>query len=137
MAEEQRPIGAGKVVQQASVVFAGGEIVVVLADDGNVYGDLVHLCRALGLDGESQRERIEEQATLAALLCLFPHCARGPVLLKCSLAVLLAHRALLWLWRLLGRPLWISAYAYRREWVLSARATLQELLQMLLLFLLR
>ena len=44
----------------------------MLAEDGFIYGALPHLCRALGLDGESQRERIEEQTALARGLWQFP-----------------------------------------------------------------
>lgn len=72
MAEQDKPARMGKVVQQATVIFAGAEITAVLAEDGYVYGALPHLCRALGLDGESQRERIEEQTTFAKGLWQFP-----------------------------------------------------------------
>jgi P22_AR N-terminal domain/ORF6C domain len=72
MVDQDKPTRRGKVVQQATVIFADAEITAVLADDGFIYGALSHLCRALGLDGESQRERIEEQTTLAKGLWLFP-----------------------------------------------------------------
>lgn len=62
----------GKVVQQATVLFADGEITAVLAEDGYVNGALPHLCRALDLDGEGQRARIEEQLALAKGLWQFP-----------------------------------------------------------------
>lgn len=68
----EEPAQVRKVVQQASVVFAGAEITAVLAEDGNIYGALPHLCRALGLEIESQRVRIEEQAALAKGLWQFP-----------------------------------------------------------------
>ncbi|MBV9688672.1 MAG: hypothetical protein JO202_03070 [Ktedonobacteraceae bacterium] len=70
--QEETPTRVGKVVQQATVIFAVAEITAVLAQDGYVYGALPHLCRALGLDAESQRECIEEQPTLAKVLCQFP-----------------------------------------------------------------
>jgi len=70
--QEKMPSRVGKVVQQATVIFAGSEITAVLAEDGYVYGALPHLCRALGLDGENQRERIEEQPALAKGLWQFP-----------------------------------------------------------------
>jgi hypothetical protein len=70
--QENTPARAGKVVQQATVLFAGAEITAVLAEDGYVYRAFPHLCRALGLDGESQRDRIEEQPTLAKELWQFP-----------------------------------------------------------------
>jgi antirepressor protein/ORF6C domain-containing protein len=73
MAEQgEKPARLGKVVQQASVVFADAEITAVLAEDGYVYAALPHLCRALGLDTESQHERIEEQSALAKGLWQFP-----------------------------------------------------------------
>jgi hypothetical protein len=73
MAEQESQLSpVGKVVQQASVVFADAEITAVLAEDGAIYGALAHLCRALGLDAESQRERIEEQTVLARGLRQFP-----------------------------------------------------------------
>ena len=59
--QENTPARVGKVVQQATVIFAGAEITAVLAEDGYVYGALPHLCRALGLDADGQRERIEQQ----------------------------------------------------------------------------
>jgi hypothetical protein len=62
----------GEVQQQASVVFAGADIAAVLGDDGLVYGALPHLCRALRLDADRQRERIDEQPALARGLRRFP-----------------------------------------------------------------
>ncbi len=70
--QEEKPAPVGKVVQQASVVFADAEITAVLAEDGSIYGALSQLCRALGLDTESQRERIEEQTALLRGLRQFP-----------------------------------------------------------------
>jgi hypothetical protein len=70
--QENTHARAGKVVQQAAVLFAGAEITAALVENGNVYGALPHLCQALGLDGESQRERIEEQSALAKGLWQFP-----------------------------------------------------------------
>src|SRR5258708_18563931 len=72
MDEQGKPALSKNVVQQATVVFAGDEITAVLADDGYVYGVLPHLCRALGLDTEGQRERIEEHSNLSLGLSLFP-----------------------------------------------------------------
>jgi P22_AR N-terminal domain len=72
MIDQNKPVRRGTVVQQATVLFAGAEITAVLAEDGFVYAALPHLCRSLGLDGESQRERIEEQAALAKGLWQFP-----------------------------------------------------------------
>lgn len=71
MAEQEKPVPNKNIVQQATVVFADAEITAVLADDGYVYGVLSHLCRALGLDTESQRERIEEHSTLSKGLSPF------------------------------------------------------------------
>jgi hypothetical protein len=70
--QENTPARVGKVVQQATVIFAGAEITAVLAEDGFVYGALPHLCRALGLDADGQRERIDEQPALAKGLLQFP-----------------------------------------------------------------
>ena len=73
MAEQDKLARRGTVVQQATVIFAGVEITAVLADDGFIYGALPHLCRALDLDGESQRERIEDQTALAkGAVAVFP-----------------------------------------------------------------
>jgi hypothetical protein len=73
MAEQEKtPARVGKVVQQATVLFAGAEITAVLAEDGYIYGALPHLCRALDLDGDGQRARIEEQPALAKGLWQFP-----------------------------------------------------------------
>jgi P22_AR N-terminal domain len=72
MVDQNKPTRRGTVIQQATVLFAGAEITAVLAEDGFIYGALPHLCRALGLDGESQRERIEEQPALAKGLWQFP-----------------------------------------------------------------
>jgi hypothetical protein len=73
MAEQEKtPARVGKVVQQATVLFAGAEITAVLAEDGYIYGALPHLCRALDLDGDGQRARIEEQSALAKGLWQFP-----------------------------------------------------------------
>jgi len=70
--QENTPARVGKVVQQATAIFAGAEITAVLAEDGYVYGALPHLCRALGLDADGQRERIDEQPALAKGLWQFP-----------------------------------------------------------------
>src|SRR5690242_2257055 len=70
--QEEKPARVGRVIQQATVLFAEAEITAVLAEDGHVYGALAHLCLALGLDGESQRTRILEQAALAKGLRQFP-----------------------------------------------------------------
>lgn len=72
MAKQDTPTRRGIVVQQATVIFAGAEIAAVLAEDGYIYGALPHFCRALELDGETQRERIEEQPALAKGLWQFP-----------------------------------------------------------------
>lgn len=71
MAEQEKLARRGTVVQQATVIFAGAEITAVLAEDGFIYGALPHLCRALDLDGESQRARIEEQSAIAKGLWQF------------------------------------------------------------------
>lgn len=70
--QENVPARVGRVVQQATVLFAGTEITAILAEDGFVYGALPHLCRALGLDADGQRARIEEQPALAKGLWQFP-----------------------------------------------------------------
>ncbi|HLZ62298.1 MAG TPA: phage antirepressor N-terminal domain-containing protein [Ktedonosporobacter sp.] len=72
MAKQEKPMQGKQIVQQATVVFAGDEIIAVLADDGYVYGALPHLCRALGLETERQRERIEEHSALSKGLYPFP-----------------------------------------------------------------
>jgi hypothetical protein len=42
MADQEKPVRRGTVVQQATVIFAGAEIAAVLAEDGLVYGALVN-----------------------------------------------------------------------------------------------
>jgi hypothetical protein len=69
---EQRVTRIVKVLEQASAVFEGAEITAVRADDGFIYASLPDLCRALGLDGESQRETIESHAVLVEGLLQFP-----------------------------------------------------------------
>jgi hypothetical protein len=65
MTQERREKQLGRVARQATAVFADAEITAVLsADDGLIYASFPHLCRALGLDVESQRERVEEHAVL-------------------------------------------------------------------------
>ncbi len=65
MTQERREKQLGRVAKQATAVFADAEITAVLsADDRLIYASLPNLCRALGLDAESQRERIEEHAVL-------------------------------------------------------------------------
>lgn len=71
MTEQDKFTRRGSVIQQASVRFADADITAVLAEDGVIYASLPHLCRALNLDTESQRERIEEQTTLARGLIQF------------------------------------------------------------------
>jgi hypothetical protein len=92
MADQDKPVRRGRVIQQATVIFAGTEIAAVLAEDGFIYGALPHLCRALGLDGESQRERIEELPALAKGLLQFP-LAQGKQLITtwCLRADLIAY----------------------------------------------
>ena len=72
MVDQEKPTRRGKVVLQETVIFADAEIIAVLAEDGFIYGALTHLCKALDLDGDSQRERIEEQNVLAKGLWQFP-----------------------------------------------------------------
>lgn len=71
MSEETSHHRPRTVVKQATAVFADVEITAVLADDGFIYASLPHLCRALGLDAESQRERIAEHAVLTEALVQF------------------------------------------------------------------
>jgi hypothetical protein len=70
--QEQQVSRVGKVSQQASAVFDGAEITAIRADDDMIYASLPHLCRALGLDLESQRKTIEEHAVLSEGLLQFP-----------------------------------------------------------------
>jgi hypothetical protein len=72
MTEQDKHTPRGIVLQQVSVRFADADITAVLATDNAIYAALPHLCRALNLDAESQRERIEEQTTLARGLIQFP-----------------------------------------------------------------
>jgi P22_AR N-terminal domain len=71
MESSQQHHRQGEIVQQATVVFAGAEITAVLAIDGYIYASLPHLCRALGLEQETQRERIDDHAVLTKGLLQF------------------------------------------------------------------
>lgn len=71
MSRESSKQRMGEVVRQATAVFADAEITAVLAEDGFIYASLPHLCRALGLEAESQRERIDEHAVLTGGLLQF------------------------------------------------------------------
>ncbi len=70
--EQDKPTRRGTVIQQATVRFADADITAVLAEDDAIYAAFPHLCRALSLEAESQRERIEEQTTLERGLVQFP-----------------------------------------------------------------
>jgi hypothetical protein len=69
---EKRTSRVGTVVEQATAVFEGAEITAVRANDGFIYASLAHLCKALGLDGESQQETIENHAVMVEGLLQFP-----------------------------------------------------------------
>src|SRR5579859_3509638 len=65
-------IRKGTVGMQASVVFMGTDIIAVKsADDGLIYGSVPHLSRAIGLDLQNQRERIDGHAVLHLGACIF------------------------------------------------------------------
>jgi P22_AR N-terminal domain len=70
-AQQNQGIRQGKIVHQATAVFADAEITAVLASDGFIYASLPNLCRAIGLDLENQRERIDEHAVLTKGLLQF------------------------------------------------------------------
>lgn len=74
MPEQQKQLGfpAGQLVEQATAVFDQAEITAVLAGDGSVYASLPHLCRALGLDQESQLALIAEHGALPEGMVTFP-----------------------------------------------------------------
>lgn len=69
MSQERR---VGHVQQQATVIFAAAEIVAVRnADDSYIYASFPHLCRAQGLDVESQLASISQHLVLDAGLLNF------------------------------------------------------------------
>jgi hypothetical protein len=70
--QEQHVSQVRKVIEQATAVFESAEITAVSVDDGFIYASLPHLCRALGLDLESQRNTIGEHAVLSEGLFQFP-----------------------------------------------------------------
>jgi P22_AR N-terminal domain/ORF6C domain len=70
--QENRVSRVGNVIKQATAVFEGAEITAVLAEDGFIYASLPHLCRALGLDAESQRHAIDDHVVLTEGLLQFP-----------------------------------------------------------------
>jgi len=81
MEQERRVRRKGRVLQQATALFDGAEIIAVRsADDGLIYASLPHLCRAMGLDVENQTERIDEHAVLTEGLCDFDLAVSGRVL---------------------------------------------------------
>ena len=71
MDQERQMDRIGRGVEPATAVFDGAEITAVKADDGLIYASLPHLCRALGLDLESQRDSIEAHAVLTGGLLQF------------------------------------------------------------------
>lgn len=94
MDQERKVRRVGKVLQQATAVFADAEIIAVRADDGLIYASLPHLCRALGLDSASQEERIDEHAVLTEGLYDFDLAIGGRVL---TTACLKSNLVALWL----------------------------------------
>ncbi|MBP6470649.1 MAG: ORF6C domain-containing protein [Chloroflexi bacterium] len=52
-------------VDQKDVVFYGDELTAVRANDGRIYASVRHMCQALGLDDNGQRQRIRRHAVLS------------------------------------------------------------------------
>jgi hypothetical protein len=70
--QEKQVIPLGVVAVQATAVFDNAEITAVLAEDGSIYASFPHLCRALGLDQESQLALIADHGALPEGLVNFP-----------------------------------------------------------------
>ncbi len=51
-------------IEQRSVDFYGDELTAVRANNGRVYASLRHMCRALGVDDQGQRQRINRHNVL-------------------------------------------------------------------------
>jgi len=91
-----------KADRQAVAHFAGAEIIAVQSgDDQLIYASLAQLCKAIGLDAESQRERIREHEVLASGLRAFDLDSGGRVLTTWCLKVNLI-------------PLWLALVPVKR-----------------------
>ncbi|MBX3059139.1 MAG: hypothetical protein KF770_21940 [Anaerolineae bacterium] len=51
-------------VEQREVEFYGDELTAVRLDNGQIYASISQMCRALGLDTQAQRRRIERHTVL-------------------------------------------------------------------------
>ncbi len=70
--QDKQIIPVGVVAVQATAIFDNAEITAVRAEDGSIYASFPHLCRALGLDQESQLSLIAEHGALPEGLVNFP-----------------------------------------------------------------
>ncbi|MBK8986701.1 MAG: ORF6C domain-containing protein [Chloroflexi bacterium] len=82
-------------VDQKDVVFYGDELTAVRANDGRIYASVRHMCQALGLDDNGQRQRIRRHAVL------------GRGLMVCNLHTIQGDRETFVL-RVDLVPLWLS-----------------------------
>lgn len=82
-------------VEQRNVVFYGDELTAVRASDGRIYASVRHMCQALGLDDNGQRQRIRRHAVL------------GRGLMVCNLHTIQGERETFVL-RVDLVPLWLS-----------------------------
>ena len=52
-------------VEQKEVEFYGDELTAVRASDGRIYASVRHMCQALGIDDQGQRQRINRHTILS------------------------------------------------------------------------
>ncbi len=52
-------------IEQKEVAFYDDQLTAVRADDGRVYASLRHMCQALGIDDQGQRQRINRHTVLS------------------------------------------------------------------------
>ncbi len=62
MADENKLV----TVEQRTVDFYGDELTAVRANDGRVYASIRHMCQALGVDDQGQRQRMNRHSVWLA-----------------------------------------------------------------------
>jgi len=53
------------VVEQKEIEFYGDELTAIRANDGRIYASIRHMCQALGIDDQGQRQRINRHSVLS------------------------------------------------------------------------
>jgi hypothetical protein len=66
------------VIEQREVEFYNDQLTAVPADDGRIYASLRHMCNALGIDDQGQRQRINRHTVLSkGLMVCILHTIQG------------------------------------------------------------